>query len=93
MCVRVGCLVALLPMLGCVAGGADPCVDDRCDGAESRAELIAELDGYGDPISDFLRAAVTDEGTLTDLLASYVPDERLRTQILVDNPQVLYDFD
>ena len=34
-----------------------------------------------------------DEGALLDLLARIVPDEVLRNQILVDNPQVLYDFD
>ena len=34
-----------------------------------------------------------DEGELLDLLARIVPDEALRNQILVDNPQVLYDFD
>lgn len=34
-----------------------------------------------------------DEGQLVDLLADYVPDETLRNQILVDNPQRLYDFD
>lgn len=33
-----------------------------------------------------------DEGRLLDLLASYVPDEGLRNQILVDNPTTLYDF-
>lgn len=33
-----------------------------------------------------------DEGELLDLLARFVPDERTRNQILVDNPQVLYDF-
>ncbi len=34
-----------------------------------------------------------DEGELLDLLARIVPDQALRNQILVDNPQVLYDFD
>lgn len=38
-------------------------------------------------------AVMPDEGALTDLLAAYVPDEQLRNQILVDNPQVLYEFD
>lgn len=33
-----------------------------------------------------------DEGALLDLLARIVPDESLRNQILVDNPEVLYDF-
>jgi len=38
-------------------------------------------------------ATMPDEGVLTDLLAAYVPDETLRTQILVHNPETLYDFD
>jgi len=38
-------------------------------------------------------ATMPDEGSLTDLLARYVPDEQLRNQILVDNPTTLYDFD
>lgn len=38
-------------------------------------------------------AIMPDEGALLDLLADYVPDEATRNQILVDNPQRLYDFD
>ena len=33
-----------------------------------------------------------DEGQLLDLLAEFVPNEVTRNRILVDNPQVLYDF-
>jgi 2-pyrone-4,6-dicarboxylate lactonase len=33
-----------------------------------------------------------DDGDLIDLLADFVPDERIRNRILVDNPAVLYDF-
>jgi len=33
-----------------------------------------------------------DEGELTDLLAAYVPNAQTRNRILVDNPQLLYDF-
>lgn len=33
-----------------------------------------------------------DDGDLVDLLADFVPDERIRNRILVDNPAVLYDF-
>lgn len=36
--------------------------------------------------------SMPDEGELLDLLARFVPDERVRNQILVDNPQQLYDF-
>jgi predicted TIM-barrel fold metal-dependent hydrolase len=37
-------------------------------------------------------AEMPDEGELLDLLARYVPDEASRNRILVENPQVLYDF-
>lgn len=37
-------------------------------------------------------AAMPDEGALVDLFAQYVPDEAIRNQILVDNPERLYDF-
>jgi predicted TIM-barrel fold metal-dependent hydrolase len=33
-----------------------------------------------------------DDGDLVDLMAQFAPDEALRTQILVDNPERLYDF-
>ena len=33
-----------------------------------------------------------DDGDLVDFLATMVPDEQLRNQILVDNPTKLYDF-
>lgn len=33
-----------------------------------------------------------DEGELLDLLARYIPDETVRNQVLVENPQRLYDF-
>ena len=35
---------------------------------------------------------VPDDGDLVDLLAEFAPDEMTRNQILVDNPQRLYDF-
>ena len=37
-------------------------------------------------------AVMPDEGELLDLLAAFAPDEGVRNQILVDNPQVLYPF-
>ena len=37
-------------------------------------------------------AHMPDEGALLDLLGEIVPDEATRNMILVDNPQVLYDF-
>ncbi|WP_419923011.1 amidohydrolase family protein [Candidatus Poriferisodalis sp.] len=36
--------------------------------------------------------SMPDEGELLDLLAEFAPDEAVRNRILVDNPQVLYDF-
>lgn len=33
-----------------------------------------------------------DDGDLVDVLARFAPDEALRTQILVRNPETLYDF-
>jgi 2-pyrone-4,6-dicarboxylate lactonase len=33
-----------------------------------------------------------DDGDLLDLMSSFAPDEATRNRILVDNPQVLYDF-
>jgi len=33
-----------------------------------------------------------DDGDLLDLLTTYAPDEGLRNQILVRNPETLYDF-
>ncbi len=37
-------------------------------------------------------SVMPDEGELVDLLVDFVPDEALRHQILVDNPERLYDF-
>ncbi len=36
--------------------------------------------------------SMPDDGDLLDLLADFAPDDRLRTQILVANPERLYDF-
>ena len=33
-----------------------------------------------------------NDATLFDLLSNWVPDERARHKVLVDNPAVLYDF-
>lgn len=37
-------------------------------------------------------AEMPDEGLLLDLLAEFCPDAETRNRILVDNPQVLYEF-
>lgn len=49
---------------GCTDSAADPCELDRCEGAETRAELLAQLDGFADPIATHLRASVSSAGTL-----------------------------
>lgn len=36
--------------------------------------------------------SMPDDGDLVDTLAKFVPDEQLRTKILVENPETLYDF-
>ncbi len=41
------------------------CVDDRCEMAGSKDELLGSLDGYNDPVARFLRDSVADDGTLS----------------------------
>lgn len=38
------------------------------------------------------KGTIPNDGALCDLLATWVPDERLRARVLVDNPARLYDF-
>jgi 2-pyrone-4,6-dicarboxylate lactonase len=40
-----------------------------------------------------VKSAMPNDGDLVDLLAAWVPDARLREQVLVDNPARLYGFD
>lgn len=40
------------------------CVDDRCESAGSKEELLGQLDGYTDPVANFLRDTVADDGSL-----------------------------
>jgi 2-pyrone-4,6-dicarboxylate lactonase len=39
------------------------------------------------------RKPMANDGDLFDLIAAWLPDERLRQQVLVDNPKRLYGFD
>jgi predicted TIM-barrel fold metal-dependent hydrolase len=39
-----------------------------------------------------VKGPMPNDGDLCDLLADWVPDERLRKQVLVDNPAALYGF-
>jgi hypothetical protein len=41
------------------------CSDDRCNAAEDREALLASIEGFDDPISTYLRAAVQDDGALS----------------------------
>lgn len=43
-------------------------------------------------INYFEAAQMPDDGVLLDLLARWMPDERQRRRVLVDNPAALYDF-
>jgi predicted TIM-barrel fold metal-dependent hydrolase len=38
------------------------------------------------------KAAKPDDAVLLDLLLDWVPDERMRHRILVENPEALYGF-
>ena len=44
-------------------------------------------------INYFEPAQMPDDGQLLNLLARWLPDARLRRQVLVDNPAVLYGFE
>ena len=63
-------LVSLVPLvLGCAAEPVDEppprdCTGDRCNAVGSKDELLAALDGFGDPVAAFLRQAATERGTL-----------------------------
>ena len=43
-------------------------------------------------INYFEPVQVPDDGVLLNLLARWLPDERLRRRVLADNPTALYDF-
>lgn len=64
-------LVALATVCAGCAGdtpyGPDPgddCTGDRCASTGSRAEILAAMDGFADPVATYLRGAVTESGTL-----------------------------
>ncbi len=48
----------------CGGNSAQNCNDDRCNAAETRDELLEAVAGFSDPISEFLRAEVQDDGSL-----------------------------
>ena len=42
--------------------------------------------------SEHAKAQLPDDAVLFDLLSDWVPDEKARHRILVENPATLYDF-
>lgn len=62
---RAFALTAVVLATGCGAEEPRDCVDDRCEMAGSKDELLASLEGYNDPVARFLRDTVADDGTLT----------------------------
>jgi hypothetical protein len=54
----------LLQASACGVEQPRECVEDRCETEGSKAELLTALDGYNDPVARFLRASVTEQGTL-----------------------------
>jgi hypothetical protein len=65
----LGAVVAAWLAAGCAVdrpGDEEPaCVEDECESVGSREELLAALDGHGDPVAAYLRQAATARGTLT----------------------------
>lgn len=59
-------LVALATFFaGCGGDDTDQnCEDDRCNAAETRDELLSSIAGFSDPISEYLRATVQEDGSL-----------------------------
>jgi len=59
-------LLALAALAASCGGASDDqnCDDDRCNAAETRDELLGSIAGFSDPISEFLRASVQDDGSL-----------------------------
>lgn len=64
---RLGIVALLVSQAwGCLADEPElpECQLDQCESAQSRDEVLAAIDGHGDPIAGFLRDAVTERGTL-----------------------------
>lgn len=62
---RTLALSAALLATACGVEQPRECVDDRCESAGSKDELLGSLDGYNDPVAKFLRDTVADDGTLS----------------------------
>lgn len=59
-------LLALAALAASCDGASDDqnCEDDRCSAAETREELLSSLAGFSDPISEFLRGAALEDGSV-----------------------------
>ena len=57
-------VLALWLASACNPDTQDPCFSDRCTTAGSRAELLAELEDFQDPVAAYFRANVNENGTL-----------------------------
>ena len=73
------------------AGGSPP-YDDVVPIAQALVAAAPERILWGTDWPHPNVRVMPDDGDLVDTLALFVPDERLRTQILVTNPERLYDF-
>jgi hypothetical protein len=55
-------VAVLVALAGCSEADESPCGEQACEVAGSKAELLAELDGFADPVSAWLREAANDAG-------------------------------
>lgn len=62
----VAILCALgLSIAGCVEQPLEPdCSEDRCESVDSKEDLLAAIEGFGDPVAQMLREQTTERGTL-----------------------------
>ncbi len=75
-----------------LTGDGPPPYDDVVPFAQALVDAAPErvLWGTDWPHPDVRH--VPDDGDLVDLLVALIPDERLRRQVLVTNPETLYEF-
>jgi len=58
-------LVFLGVLSGCEHRVVEFCPQDRCETASTREELIAEIEGFDDPMARYLRDEARDDGTIS----------------------------
>ena len=59
---------------------------------EAAPERVVWGTDWPHPAVQRLGAPMPDDGTLADMIPEWIPDEGLRTRVLVDNPARLYQF-